>query len=74
MYLKWMMAPIDPKLWSLMMQPMNPNLYTGWMGQSLNPQTYGAWGQWLNPSNYTVPGMGGMGGPTTAGATIVQLL
>ena len=65
MYLKWMMAPVDPRVWQLMMQPLNPAMYTGWLGTSMNPATYGTWGTWLNPNTYVPPVSGGMTGGTS---------
>ncbi len=43
MYMKWMMAPI------------NPNLYTSWVGQSMNPATYGSWGSFMTPTTLAAP-------------------
>jgi hypothetical protein len=40
-YLKWMMAPLDPRWIQAMMAPLNPNLYMGWLGASINPSSYG---------------------------------
>jgi hypothetical protein len=54
MYMKWMMAPLDPKLWQMGINTMNPNLYLSWLGTSMNPQTYGpTWSAFLNPAALT---------------------
>lgn len=60
--MRWMMMPMDPKMWNMGMQAMNPNLYMKWMmtptdprAMSLmfapmNPQLYGSMvGGMLNP-------------------------
>jgi hypothetical protein len=41
MYLKWMMAPLDPRWIQAMITPMNPAAYTGWLGAMMNPASYG---------------------------------
>ena len=61
--MRWMMLPMDPKVWNLGMQMMDPNLYVKWMmtpsdprAMSLmfapmNPQLYGSMaGGMINPS------------------------
>jgi hypothetical protein len=63
--MRWVMLPMDPKLWSMMMQGLNPAMYMKWMMSPLdpeawkfmmgpiNPNLYMAWlGTAMNPSTY----------------------
>lgn len=74
--MRWMMLPMDPKIWNMGMQAMNPNLYMKWMmtptdprAMSLmfapmNPQLYGSMlGGMLNPSM--------VGGPNSTWGTFM---
>ncbi|MEW6120283.1 MAG: OmpA family protein [Pseudomonadota bacterium] len=74
--MRWMMLPMDPKIWNMGIQAMNPNLYMKWMmtptdprAMSLmfapmNPQLYGSMlGGMLNP--------GLVGGPNSTWGTFM---
>jgi hypothetical protein len=63
--MRWLMMPMDPKMWGLMMQSLNPAVYMKWMMAPLdprwmqamiapmNPATYLGWtGAMINPASY----------------------
>ncbi|TCJ18541.1 hypothetical protein EZJ19_02170 [Parasulfuritortus cantonensis] len=55
---------MDPKVWQMGMNAMNPNLYMGWMNAGMDPKSYGpTWSGWMaNP----------MAGVPTAGAPVAM--
>lgn len=56
MYLKWMLAPLDPRMLQAMVAPMNPNVYLGWLGTMMNPASYGdLWKGFLTPAATPIP-------------------
>ena len=46
------MAPVDPKVWGLMMQSLNPGMYLKWMMSPLDPQWLRAGINTMNPAMY----------------------
>jgi OOP family OmpA-OmpF porin len=63
--MRWVNMPMDPKLWQMMMTPLNPNQYTKWMlapmdpkamqmmTAPMNPNVYMGWmGNMMNPATY----------------------
>lgn len=54
MYMRWMMAPMNPQAWAPMYQFMDPNYYTKWMTAFANPVFYQPFYAWMNP-NWATP-------------------
>jgi len=53
MYMRWMMAPMNPQAWAPMVQFMDPNYYMKWMAAFGNPTFYQPFYAWTNPNWYT---------------------
>ena len=53
MYMRWMMAPMNPQVWAPMAQFMDPNYYMKWMTALGNPTFYQPFFAWTNPNWYT---------------------
>ena len=52
-YMNWMMAPMNPAMYSAMAPMMNPNMYTLWMNAAMNPAFYQPMFAPANPAWYT---------------------
>jgi hypothetical protein len=65
--MRWAMMPMDPKLWSMMMQGMNPAMYMKWMMAPISPQTMQLGMAPLNPNLY-MNWMGTAMNPSTYGS------
>lgn len=52
-YMNWMMAPMNPAVYSAMAPMMNPNMYTLWMNAATNPAFYQPMFAPANPAWYT---------------------
>jgi hypothetical protein len=53
MYMKWLSAPLDPRVLQMMMAPLNPNMYTNWALAPLAPANVNMMMAPLNPNLYT---------------------
>lgn len=53
MYMRWMMAPMNPQVWAPMAQFMDPNYYMKWMIAAGNPTFYQPFYAWMDPNWYT---------------------
>lgn len=53
MYMKWMMAPMNPQTYAPMMQMMSPDYYTRWMTAMMNPTFYQPMFALADPNWYT---------------------
>ena len=53
MYMRWMMAPMNPQVWAPMAQFMDPNYYMKWMTSFGNPAFYQPFYAWMDPNWYT---------------------
>jgi hypothetical protein len=52
MYMRWMMAPMNPQVWTPMFQFMDPNYYAKWMVAFANPTFYQPFYAWMDPNWY----------------------
>lgn len=74
--MRWVMMPMDPKMWSMGMQAMNPNLYMKWMMTPTDPRAMSLMFAPMNPQLYGSM-MGGvlnpqmMGGPNSTWGTFM---
>ncbi len=50
--MRWMMLPMDPKVWKLGMQMMDPNLYMKWMMTPTDPRAMALMFAPMNPQLY----------------------
>lgn len=50
--MKWMIAPMNPKIWQSMMEHMNPEKYTKWTVAMANPTFYSPATSMLDPKWY----------------------
>lgn len=57
--MRWVMLPMDPKVWNMGMQAMNPNLYMKWMMTPTDPRAMSLMFAPMNPQLYGSM-MGGM--------------
>lgn len=57
--MRWVMLPMDPKMWNMGMQAMNPNLYMKWMMTPTDPRAMSLMFAPMNPQLYGSM-MGGM--------------
>jgi outer membrane protein OmpA-like peptidoglycan-associated protein len=55
--MRWVMWPLDPKLWGLALNMFNPGLYIKWAMAPLDPRAWSLMGSMVNPATY----MGFMG-------------
>ncbi|OYY92760.1 MAG: hypothetical protein B7Y41_14365 [Hydrogenophilales bacterium 28-61-23] len=55
--MRWGMVPMDPKLWSVLGNTINPNTYIRWPMAALDPRAWNLMGTVANPALYT--GMAG---------------
>ncbi|MCA1979617.1 MAG: hypothetical protein LDL19_10320, partial [Thiobacillus sp.] len=74
--MRWMMLPMDPKMWNMGMQAMNPNLYMKWMMTPTDPRAMSLMFAPMNPQLYgsMVGGMlnpGMVGGPNSTWGTFM---
>ncbi len=53
MYMKWMMAPMNPAMYQPFMAFMNPAYYTQWMTAAMNPTFYSPMFSLFDPNWYT---------------------
>ena len=53
MYMRWMMAPMNPQVWAPMFRFMDPNYYTKWMVAMMNPTFYQPFYAFMDPNWYT---------------------
>lgn len=56
--MRWLMLPVDPRLWNLMLNGLNPNTYIRWMMSPMDPRAWSLMGNVANPALYT--GMAGV--------------
>ena len=64
--MRWMMLPMDPKLWNMGMQMMDPNLYVKWMMTPSDPRAMSLMFAPMNPQLYGSM-VGGMVSPQLVG-------
>ncbi len=64
--MRWMMLPMDPKMWNMGMQAMNPNLYMKWMMTPTDPRAMSLMFAPMNPQLYGSM-VGGMMNPGMVG-------
>lgn len=64
--MRWAMMPMDPKMWNLMLQTMNPNTYIRWGMAGMDPRAWNLMGNVMNPALYTSM-MGAMFDPKSYG-------
>ncbi len=50
--MRWVMLPMDPKMWNMGMQAMNPNLYMKWMMTPTDPRAMSLMFAPMNPQLY----------------------
>jgi hypothetical protein len=50
--MRWAMMPMDPKMWSMMMQGLNPAMYMKWMMLPLDPKMMQLGMNTMNPNLY----------------------
>lgn len=69
--MRWGMMPLDPKLWNVFFNSLNPNTYIRWPMAMMDPRLWNLMGNMANPALYT--GMAGAAfnaqtyGPTVSG-------
>jgi hypothetical protein len=66
--MRWMMMPMDPKMWNMMMQGLNPNMYMKWMMAPLDPKLWQMGMNTMNPNLY-MSWLGTSMNPQTYGPT-----
>ena len=64
--MRWVMLPMDPKIWNMGMQMMDPNLYMKWMMTPTDPRAMSLMFAPMNPQLYGSM-MGGMVSPQLVG-------
>lgn len=64
--MRWMMLPMDPKVWNMGMQMMDPNLYMKWMMTPTDPRAMSLMFAPMNPQLYGSM-LGGMVSPQLVG-------
>ena len=63
-YMKWMMAPMNPAMYAPMFTMMNPAYYTRWMTAAMNPTVYQPFFAFADP-NWYLPRMQWMMSPAS---------
>ncbi len=51
--MRWGMMPLDPKLWNMFLNTLNPNTYIRWPMAMLDPRMWNLMGNMANPALYT---------------------
>lgn len=64
--MRWAMYPMDPKVWNLMLQTLNPNTYIRWGMAGMDPRMWNLMGNVMNPALYTSM-LGAMADPKSYG-------